>query len=663
MTTFGRTYGLALTGLCLLMCVGCSGPTASRWDGDTTFPQDSGHVNIRDFGAVGDGRTDDTAAFRKALALGEHDQMRMIYIPNGTYLLSDTLRWSRRRTLIGQNRDRVVLKLVDGAEAFADPDQPKPLLHAAAPGPYYGTDSQVNAAFANYIQNLTVDTGRENPGVIAVRWTTHNVGMIENVVIRSGDGQGVMGLDMAQTEFGPGLVYHLAVTGFDTGIATPAQVSNAVLESITLTNQNKVGIDNRHPTAIRKLRSDNRVPAVRHRGGHLVLIDAELTGGGEDAVAIEATGDYYLRNVRSTGYRAALSHDGQVVPGRIVRERLSGKTHTLGDGPAKSLNLPVRQPPAIFREPADQWLAVEPRQGDSTAMLQEAMNSGAATIFLHSGTYQVNQTIRVPATVRRILSSRGAILKGSRENFGIGGLTNPVEPGYGGAKPFLRLEGRTDRSITIERVHMSAWPHRACHIEIATPRPVLIRHGAGGHPGGEIRTARGSAGGSLFLVETSSDLRIEGDYDVFARQYNPENNPFRPAHRQTMMRRTYVVNDGARVWVLGFKTESPAIHVVTRNGGQTEVLGGFFRDHFGPEAGLAGKDLEGEQVPYFIVENAVISAMYEQFASRRGAARSLQLVARRGEHERKIELSPTTFNVPLIRADTRPDGPGERPSR
>jgi hypothetical protein len=482
-------------------------------------------------------------------------------------------------------------------------------------------------------------------------------------LIRSGDGQGVMGLDMTQTEFGPGLVYHLAIRGFDTGIATPAHVSNAVLESITLTNQNKVGIDNRHATAIHKLRSDNVVPAVRHRGGHLVLIDAELVGGGKDAVAIEATGDYYLRDVRSVGYRAALGHDGQVVPGRVIRERLSGRAHTLGNGSAKSLNLPVRQPPAIFREPADRWRIVEPRKGDSTAMLQEAMNSGAATIFLHSGTYQVNQTIRVPATVRRILSSRGATLKGSRENFAIGGLTNPVEPGFGGARPFLRLEGRTDRSITIERVRLSAWPHRAHQIEIATPRPVLIRHGAGGHPGGEIRTARGSAGGSLFLVETGSDLRIEGDYVVFARQYNPENNPFRPAHRQTMMRRTYVINDGARVWVLGFKTESPAIHVITRNGGQTEVLGGFFRDHFGPEAGLAGKDLEGEQVPYFIVENAVLSAMYAQFASQPGAARSLQLVARRGEHERKIELSSTTFNVPLIRADTRPDVPGERPSR
>ena len=657
MSNLGRRFGLAIAGPCLLTLLAISRPAVGQWDADVTFPEDSGHVNIRDFGAVGDGRTDDTAAFRKALALGEHDQMRMIYIPNGTYLLSDTLQWSRRRTLIGQNRDRVVLKLTDGADNFSDADNPRPLLHAAVPGPYYGGDSQANAAFANYIQNLTIDTGRGNPGAIAVRWTTHNYGMIENVVIRSGDGQGVMGLDMTQTEFGPGMVYGLSITGFDTGIATPAQVSNAVLESINLTDQNKVGIDNRHPTAIRNLRSRNRVPAVRHRGGHLVLIDAELVGGAEDAVAIEARGDYYLRNVRSAGYRAALSHDGRILEGRKIREHLSGKAYVLGERPASSLNLPVREPPAIFLEPADRWLVVEPRGGDSTSMLQEAMDSGAATIFLKSGTYDVNKTIRVPGTVRRILSSRGANLRGDRETFGIGGLTNPSEPGYGGAKPFLRLEGRTDRPLTIERVRMGAWPHRAHLIEIATPRPVLIRHGAGGHPGGEIRTAKGSSGGSLFLIETGNDIRVKGDYRVFARQYNPENNPFRVEHSETMMKRTYIVNDGGRVWVLGYKTESPAIHAVTRNGGQTEVLGGFFRDHFGPEEGLAGQDLGGRQVPYFIVEDAATSAMYRQFAWRHGAARSLQLVVRSGEHEESIELTPDSLTVPLIRAVTRSDDP------
>lgn len=39
-------------------------------------------VNIKDFGAVGDGFTKDTKAFRKAVASG-----RTVYFPPGTYLI------------------------------------------------------------------------------------------------------------------------------------------------------------------------------------------------------------------------------------------------------------------------------------------------------------------------------------------------------------------------------------------------------------------------------------------------------------------------------------------------------------------------------------------------------------------------------------------------
>jgi hypothetical protein len=657
MIEYRRNNLVGLVGVLIGTVFGFSAPAVAQWGVEGPVPEGFGHVNIRDFGAVGDGKTDDTAAFQKALALGKHDRMRMIYIPDGVYLLRDTLKWSRRRALIGQSREGVVLKLADNADGFADAKSPRPLLHAAVPGDYYGNDSQANAAFANYIQNLTVHTGTGNPGAIAVRWTTHNYGMIENVLIRSGDGRGVTGLDMTQTEFGPGMVMGLTVEGFDTGIATPAQVSNAVFDTLTLRRQREVGIDNQHPTAIHRLRSDNRVPAVRHRGGHLVLINAELSGGADDRVAIEAEGEYYLRDVRVEGYRAALRHGGRLRPGRHIDEFVSGETHTLGETPAASLRLPVKSPPPIHVEPIGDWRVVEPGEGAETAMLQAAMNSGAGTVFLKGGTYEVGDTIRVPATVGRILFAEGANLRGDRGTFGIGGLTEPSVEGYGGGKPFLRLEGRTDRSLAIERARVGVWPHRAYQIEIATPRPVLIRHGVGGHPGGEIRTAGGADGGSLFLVETSSDLRVAGDYEVYIRQYNPENNPFRVQHMDTMMRRTYIVNDGARVWVLGYKTESPAIHAVTRDGGRTEVLGGFFRDHFGPSAGIGGRDLGGRQVPYFIVENAATSAMYQQFAWAAGAARALQMVAREKGREEKIELSPESLTVPLIRADTRPAGP------
>src|ERR1043165_514117 len=68
-------------------------------------------VNVRDLGAVGDGKTDDRAALQAALdAPGPH----VVYLPNGTYLVSQAPRsyWSlvaRPRTqIVGESRDTVI---------------------------------------------------------------------------------------------------------------------------------------------------------------------------------------------------------------------------------------------------------------------------------------------------------------------------------------------------------------------------------------------------------------------------------------------------------------------------------------------------------------------------------------------------------------------------
>lgn len=59
--------------------------------------------NVREFGAQGDGTTDDTAAFVAALAAGS------IMIPAGTYLLTATLDVADGRTIQGESRHSVTL--------------------------------------------------------------------------------------------------------------------------------------------------------------------------------------------------------------------------------------------------------------------------------------------------------------------------------------------------------------------------------------------------------------------------------------------------------------------------------------------------------------------------------------------------------------------------
>ena len=60
------------------------------------FPSAAGVYNVKEYGAKADGRTDDTEAIKKAFAAVKR-HYQMIYFPNGTYLLSDTLSWRTSR--------------------------------------------------------------------------------------------------------------------------------------------------------------------------------------------------------------------------------------------------------------------------------------------------------------------------------------------------------------------------------------------------------------------------------------------------------------------------------------------------------------------------------------------------------------------------------------
>jgi hypothetical protein len=61
--------------------------------------EDDDVVNVRDFGARGDGQSDDTEAFRRAIAAGDN-----VFLPNGDYLLSGTLRLRPTTHLFGLSR-------------------------------------------------------------------------------------------------------------------------------------------------------------------------------------------------------------------------------------------------------------------------------------------------------------------------------------------------------------------------------------------------------------------------------------------------------------------------------------------------------------------------------------------------------------------------------
>jgi hypothetical protein len=132
-------------------------------------------VNVRSLGAKGDGVTDDTAAFRKAIA--EH---QAVYVPSGFYVIGDTLTLKPDTALIGLHPLATQLDLLDGTAAFQGVGAPKPMIEA----PKGGT---------NLMIGIGVYTNGINPRAVGVKWMAGKDSLMND--IRFLGGHGTVNLD------------------------------------------------------------------------------------------------------------------------------------------------------------------------------------------------------------------------------------------------------------------------------------------------------------------------------------------------------------------------------------------------------------------------------------------------------------------------------------
>ena len=151
------------------------------------------HANVVDvtkppFSAKGDGKTDDTEALQNALNenVGRH---RVLYFPNGTYLVSRTLTWPKKfggrdnwgKTMLrGQERDKTVIRLKDAT--FTDAKKPEAIMWCGG----FGSADW----FFNYIENFTFDVGTDNPGATALQFYSNNTGAVRDCRFIAGEGSG-----------------------------------------------------------------------------------------------------------------------------------------------------------------------------------------------------------------------------------------------------------------------------------------------------------------------------------------------------------------------------------------------------------------------------------------------------------------------------------------
>lgn len=498
------------------------------------FPNDFNMSNVKtDYGAKGDGFTDDTGAIQSALASGRttnidyNGRPKAIYFPAGTYLIKNTLEWTGCcLSLQGQGKGISIIKLQDSTVAFGDRNAPKAAIKT--PGG--------NMSFRQNIADLSINTGKNNPGAKGIDYISNNTGSIRDVSIIAGDGAGKVGLDMSRQWPGPCLIKNLQVDGFDYGIYTKQAEYSPTFENITLNNQNVVGIRNEGNTiAIRQLNSNNKVPAIQNQEtwGSVILSGGNFQGGLSTTSAIENNGYLYARDVVTQGYKSAVLNKGTVVPGTSQSEYLSDKIYSLFDSPQRSLNLPVEETPSFDDPNLANWGKFAPKWYGDTGSLQSLLNSGSSTIYFPHGGYLAydRKVVNVPATVKRIV--------------GFSSIVN-------GKGIVFHVEENTDQPLIIEQFGYGV------SVEQASARPIVIKHG--GYQYSDL-----SGGGKLFLEDVGlKQLILNYPHKVWARQLNVESLD---------AARTKIENKGGDLWILGLKTEGKGTVISTTAAGKTELLG------------------------------------------------------------------------------------------
>lgn len=457
--------------------------------------------------------------------------------------------------IMGQDRSKTIIKLKDGAPRFQNVNSPKPVLS------YRKDPRQFNNVPAdNSLENITINTGKTNPGAVGLVFAGANLASLNDLTIRTLDGNGYAGIWMpvgSVQAYG----HDITVEGFNIGIKLDQQAEIcATFEHVSLIGQKQFGMQVQASIAIvRDLYSKNSVPAVSltHNNGHVTLVDSLLEGGIPTipAIKIDSSGGAFVRNVTTKGYSFGINNRGTTLfeDGNIT-EYTTSPPVVLFEGQADhSLNLAVPDTPyGNWEQNPLQWASPEDYDikagsgGDDTAAIQAALSSGRSVVYFPKRQYRSN-SLTVPPTVKRIELMHVQL---------------------------LRLSSPTYAPVLI--------------VKEASSSPLVVSHsGKGSYV--EAQAARDvvALGNFGFRNKQTSPIRVflenasAGTDDQFAtpgaqlwiRNLNNEYGgceDFGGANVRVF---------GGKVWLLGFKTENkPHPPFWVKNGGVLEVLGGYVNE-------------------------------------------------------------------------------------
>ena len=514
------------------------------------FPHGSGVVDITKapYHAKNDGKTDISEILQQAL--DDHPNGNyVIYLPHGTYRISKQISWpqaekeneSYRRTILqGESMGGTHIIMQNNAYGYDNPEAPRAML-------YTGMGNYSHER--NAIRDITLHTGKGNPGLIGIRFNANYQGTISNVKIISDDGKGVAGIDMNYTDnIGPLYIKNVEIRGFDVGILTGFPMYGMTFEHITLYNQKKYGIENHDQVlTIRNLRSHNAVPAVANFGENalLTMIGGALEYNGKKKSKVPAIyneGYLFARDIATSRYAKAIEErgpaSGEGVEGPEIIEYSSDIPTNLCHSPQYSFKLSVAETLIPMEQPADQWVGIQGDYGghagtgsDDSKSIQQAIDDGAETIyFTPGGRYTINRDIHIRNRVRRIIGTEATI---------------------DGTGKFI-VEGSAFKEITFER-----FGEFGAGIVHKAPQTLILKN----MKVKEYESAPKGAG-DLYMEDVSINRMEINLQHVWARSLYMDND-----------RKTKILNNGGTLWILGLTAENGNTVLHNRDHGEAEIIG------------------------------------------------------------------------------------------
>ncbi|KAH8817280.1 putative exo-beta-1,3-glucanase [Xylogone sp. PMI_703] len=405
--------------------------------------------NVKDYGAKGDGKTDDSAAIQAAIndggrgaggnGFGTTGAPAVVYFPSGTYLMGGSVQSWVDTMLVGNPINRPVLK---ASSTFKD----STLLFMKDPA----LDATIN--FYIQVKNLILDS-TSFPGsskLTLMDWSVSQATQLTNVLFRMPQGsqhtgvstpEGGSGTYMGNLDFEGGAVginhnnqqYSIKTCTF-TGTTTGVLISHGfdiVFQDFTFTNV-KVGIDGTTGSS-GNVGSYVLLDSVAKNVDTVILTKAQnATTSGDDSVVIDNLKTSNVKNTVVAGGKTLLKGsvpntwvygNAYLKNGPVQGVHDAGVTYQaprssqLLDGSGSFFTM---APPTYQEYSVKQVVNIKnvkgfPVHGDGqtddthniNAIL--ARNAGSAITFFPQGTYLVSDTIYIPPGSRIVGEAWSAI--------------------------------------------------------------------------------------------------------------------------------------------------------------------------------------------------------------------------------------------------------------